>query len=475
VDSATQTSSGKRAATALRVIAIGELILVARLVVIGILRDAIISDLRSGKVDSTAAFKRLDLFSQISLYSHVATAIVVGVGLLLLVLTLARGRGLAIGALIALVAHLGLMTANRMIKVPNEIPLSIHLMWWADGFGLTVASMLPLVAVARARPSSFSRLAALGALSVILIDSALSGYGLTVKAYTPVLAWVERSVAIAGAAWFASFAFPLAKRLTREADEPAEARPAGTLDGTPLRALAWVLLARIGFGVVLQILIMLSMFNGEYENAGVLTSFGTAIGVVLSLVIIGALVGYLRYPVSHRSDSLGVAIVVLVVGVALDIVATNAANELFGLVGEAKRATSFWGMPSLSKIEDLQTTIAWAGRASLLLGLGAGFALATSLLRTASAIADAELASQARRVMTLLIVAGVGALFVSFLAASPKRDMVGFLLVAAVALLGVALFLVVDWMRLLFGLASAVERPPVEFSEPRSEEAAPAD
>ena len=49
----------KRAANALRIIALFELILVARHLLIGALRDAVFAELRSGKTGSTELFAKL--------------------------------------------------------------------------------------------------------------------------------------------------------------------------------------------------------------------------------------------------------------------------------------------------------------------------------------------------------------------------------------------------------------------------------
>lgn len=452
---------GRRAANALRGIAVGELLLVAWMMVVSALRERLYAEARSGHADYEAIRAKLALYSTLSFGGHVALAVLVLVGLALFWGALRRGRGLALAAVLAMLAHLGLAVTSRIVQATSEPSFAMKALWWTNGTLAAVALGLPLVAAWRAAPSAFSRLGVVGAVAMLLIDGALSAYGLRLVDYPSWLAWVERALAVAAAVWFACFAFPLATRLG-QSDAPDAVAREGTLDGTPLRVLAWALLARIGLGVALQAAIMVSMAGGEYESASSLTTLGTALGVIVSLVVLGALLGYLRLPESHRGTAIPAAIALLLVGGGLDLYATSVASELFRLVGSAMRATSFWGVPSLSKMQELQSTLAWAGRGALACGVLAGFALASSLQETARAVGTRVHQEQAGRATTLLVVGGVGAVVASFL--TGERELAALLLVLAAGLLVVAVALIVTWMRLLLGLALALEAPPPSSS-----------
>ena len=458
----------KRAAAALRILAVLELILVARLLVIGVLRDAVLVELRSGKSSSTLLFEKLKHYSDISLYSHVTILIVALLAILFFARALRRGGGWAFAAGGVLALHLVLLVVERTLNLPDKIPAWVKGLWWADGMSLGVGLALPLVAALRAVPGRLARIGVAGAGVIVVVDGGVSAFGLIGEVYPPWLQWVERGIALASAAWFASMAFPLAKRLARgDNAEPGAAQAAGAMDGGPLRMLAWALLARIAAGIVLQVLLLVSMFGGEYQSAGSLTTLGAAVGVLISVVIFVALVQYLGFPTTHRSESLIVAMGLLVLGIGLEVYAASAASKLFDLVGEAKRATSFWSMPSLTEIESLQTTLTWAGRGGIVLGIVAGLALVGSLRVTAQALGASEQVARANRVVALLVTAAIGIVVVGFLTEVLKRDAAPMLLVFALALLFVAIVLMTNWMQLLFGLAAELERgPTAPLAEP---------
>jgi hypothetical protein len=449
---------GKRASFALGSIAVLELCQVAKMLLIGWMREDLLSQLTSGSGDREALFAKLHLFSQISLWVHVGIALLVLAGMVLLATALGKGRGFAIVAVALLLVHGVVFAIELGVTMTDPIPTWMKAMWWLDGTALGVAWMLPLVAAARARPSSFSRLGVAGAAGIAILDAGVSLYGFIASEQPSVMPWLERAVAFAAAAWFASFAFPLAKRLATSQEGDVPARAGEGPDGAPLRTLGWALLGRIGLGIVLAVLVTVSVAQGEYESAGSLSTISAALGGLISVVILVALIQYLRLPEAYRSEALVVTIGFVVLGVVLDVVAAKSATELFHAVGEAKRATSFWGMPSLSKMEELQTTMTWAGRGGLALGFGAGLALAASLGKTAQALGDAERSAEAKRVSSLLVIAGSGAVVVSFLAQALARDAAPLLLILALALLVVAVMLLASWTRLLFGLARALEQ-----------------
>lgn len=459
-------TNSSRAALALRVIAILELVSVARLLAFGFLEDSAMDELRSGQRASGEVFAKLETLSSISLWVHVALVTGIVAAVVLLAVSAKQARAWAFGAAGALLVHFALLLASRLREAGAELTAWHKLTWWAEGATLAVGLALPLVAALRARPGSLGRIGVAGAGVIVLLDVGASAYGFSAETYPPMLAWIERVTALVGAAWFAGIAFPLAKRIASGEDSaPVRAAP-DYIDGTPLRLLGWALIARIGAGIALQIPLTLSMVNGDYDSAGSLTTLGVGVGVLISIGILAALVRYQRFPETHRSDSLVLAIGLLLVGVALDIWAGVAADKLFALAGQAKRASSFWSMPSFSEIEALQTTLTWGGRASVLVGIGAGLALMSSLKATARAVGSDELAERAGRAVGLLIAAGVGGVLTGVLMESLKRDAMPILLLLAAALLIVAILLLATWTKLLFGLATELERgPPPSRSE----------
>lgn len=459
-------TTGSRAGLALRVIAVLELVSVARLLAISFLRESAMDELRSGRRASEEVFAKLATLSSISLWGHVALVTGIVAAVVLFAVSAKQARAWAFGAAGALFVHFALLVASRLREAGAELTAWHKLTWWADGATLAVGLALPLVAALRAAPGSLGRIGVAGAGVIVLVDLGASAYGLSAERYPPMLAWIERLIALVGAVWFAGIAFPLAKRVASGEDSaPARAAP-DYIDNTPLRLLGWALIARIGAGIAVQIPLTLSMVNGDYDSAGIFTTLGVGLGVLISIGVLAALVQYQRFPETHRSDSVVLAIGLLLLGVALDIYAGVAADKLFSLAGQAKRASSFWSMPSFSEIETLQATLTWGGRASVLVGIGAGLALMSSLKATARAVGSDELAERAGRAVGLLIAAGFGAVLTGVLMESLKRDAIPILLLLAAALLIVAVLLLATWTKLLFGLANELERgPPSSRSE----------
>jgi len=184
-------------------------------------------------------------------------------------------------------------------------------------------------------------------------------------------------------------------------------------------------------------------------------------------VIFLALLQYLRFPTGYRSESRIVAMGLMVLGIGLEVYAAIAANRLFDMVAQAKRASSFWGVPSLSEMESLQSGLTWAGRGGVVLGIGAGLALLSSLRVTAQALGASEQLARANRALALLVTAGVGVVVMGVLVELVKSDAGPIILLFGVAMLFLAVVLLVDWLKLLFGLATELERGP----EPPSESA----
>lgn len=450
----------KRAALALRTVAVLELVSVVRMLIMAVLRERTLAELHAGKRTSQEVFAELARWSSLSLWGHVLLIVLCIVAVLVFAFSLTRGRGVALASGALLLSHLALSAVGRAAEPTLELPTWLELVWWSDGVCLTVGFALPLLAVERATRVRLARVAVLVAGFIALSDAALSAYGALAQRYPPGLAWIERTLAVAAAAWFAALAFPLAKRLAAGQSSEIEAKRA--VDAGPLRMLGWALLARIGTGIALQVPLTMSMVNGDFDGAGTFTTLGVFLGVLVSVVILVALAQYQRFPETHRGESLVFAMGLLVVGVALEIYVAVCANKLFALASQAKRASSFWSMPSLSEIETLQATMVWGGRLGLLVGVGAGLALVSSLRTTARAVGGGEHLPRANFTMGLLLAAGAGAIVTGLLMESMKRSAAPLLLGLALVLLIVAIALLVNWLKLLFGLANELERQAAE-------------
>ncbi|MCC6521287.1 MAG: hypothetical protein IT373_01375, partial [Polyangiaceae bacterium] len=247
----------------------------------------------------------------------------------------------------------------------------------------------------------------------------------------------------------------------------ATERHAGFVDGAPLRLLASTLLARVVVAVVGQGLLVWATASRALGAAQVLLVLLAGAGLLFTVLLALGLRGYLAMPEPARaSGALGVALGALALGVALDLYAAASAVELFGMVGEAERATSFWAMPSLTRIEQLQSAVAWSGRLALLLGLGAALALLASLRRTAAWVGKPDERDRAHRLLALTLVGVVGAVLlgVALQARMSSDTRLLVLLLLGPVLLVVGIGALVAWTRLLRGLAHALERGAADES-----------
>jgi hypothetical protein len=448
----------KRSALALRVIAALQLFHVARLLAYRALSESAYAEaFRDGATHRDAILAKLKLYAQIAFWAHMGTLLLVASAAVVLALSLRKGRAWAFAAAGLVLADVALIAISRNITFTGEVPDLLRVLWWAGSVSLGTGLALPLLAVAREAPSPLARYGVIGAACLLVIQLGIATFNSLYPYTLTVVTWLTQGSALLSAAWFASVALPLAGRLARA--QPAEAATVAQrgIDGTPLRVIGWALLARIASAVTLQALLTIAMTNNNHAAAGALTTMSAGVGIVISIIIVAALVRYLGLPPSHRSDALIVAIGFVLLGIGVEIYAAYAGNRLFGLIAEAKSAGSFWGVPSLSEMETLQTGLTWAAGGAVLLGVGAGMALLAALKSTARALRADEHVKRANRADILLITAGTGVVAMGVVMNAIKRDAVPVLLLVGVALLVLAIMLLVDWLKLLFGLANQLE------------------
>jgi hypothetical protein len=221
--------------------------------------------------------------------------------------------------------------------------------------------------------------------------------------------------------------------------------------------IGWAILIRIGVGVVVAIASVVGTMHGSYDSLVAAAVGSTAIGAITTCFLIGGLAGYAKYPAPHRSDALYVVIGLLVVGVILDVVVAKSTSSLIGLLGKAQHADSMWSMSSLSDMESMQATVVWGDRVSLVAGVVSVLLLLGLLTTTARSVDADELAGTSSVTMGLVVVAAIGAVVIGARMPHAKRGDEGMLLVAALVVLVVAIVALVNMLRVLFGVASAVE------------------
>lgn len=277
-----------------------------------------------------------------------------------------------------------------------------------------------------------------------------------------------------------------AHRLDRDPEPVAgDAAPGLTargspLDGSPLRLLASTLLARVLVGALGQGLLIAAMASRSFEMAQALLVLLGITTLVLSLSLASGLWRYLAMPEPARAGgALGASLTLLLLGAAVDLYALVSGVQLFSIVAEAQRATSFWGMPSLSRMQELQQGLEWGGRIALVFGLGASLALLLSLRTTATWLRDGAQRVRANVLLGLTLGAGTCAMALMLLLGMRMKHDAQLMVLLGISpvLLGLGIAALVVWMRLLRGLAAALERGR-EDDEPSSDpgpSAAPSD
>ncbi len=434
--------------------------------------DSLIAQLRNPSldVDFNALDQALSRWADISAWSQFALAALAAGAIGLLAFSLPAGAprrlaaaGAALGTLflaVFLFDQLAKMPAYPRTGEPASGALQLRRALWLLEIALDQAApALAVLGVLRSLRARWGAATVLLAIYAVLSLAFLVmvGQGIYSPSADETMRWIRRSSStLADAAMVAAAIAALRVHQTAASGPGAEPVLAG--GGSILRLLAGSLLARIALGIAVQIPLLFAMRERDFSGAKAWMTLGTVGGLLTGVCVLLALIGYLRLPERLRSGgALGFAIGALVLGAILDLYAASAASELFEIGEQMTRATSFWNMPSLSRLEELQAGLTWGGRIALALGIAAGFALAHSLQITALAFDAADRVAQARRVKGFLVGAGGGALALGTLAQELREPVV--LLVGAIVLLVIALMLLVDWVALLLGLAKCLDHP----------------
>jgi hypothetical protein len=461
----------RRAANALRLLAVFYILTTIKTVVVGVLRDTAFAKLRDGHdaaIDSHAVIDRLQLIGKISWVSHVGLVVACLVCVVVLAMSLERGRALAHTAVVLLLASLGFYIYQQL-RPSLDPGAGTKAMWIVSGAIYVTAGVLPLLAAVRAVPGwKHAGLVVGGGITLIVLPTALDAFMMLSDTYSTAWEWIFRGVDIVNTGWFVAFGLVIARMLQRnELPVPADAGsgPAldgGPLDGGPLRAIGWAILVRVGVGVLAAIASVIGTMHNSYDTLGAVAIGSTVIGVITTLFLIGGLSGYAKFPAMHRSDGLYIVIGLLVVGVILDIVGAKTTSTLFDLVAKAQHADSMWSMPSISDIESMQATAVWTSRLSLVVGLVSVLLLLGSLTTTARSANAHALAGTSSVTMGLVVIAATGAIAIGAWMQHVKHDDEGTLLAFAIVLLIVATAALINLLRVLFGIARAVETSRAE-------------
>jgi hypothetical protein len=381
-----------------------------------------------------------------------------------------RSRWLVVSALISVAIDVAITVFENFVQ-PSRSSSGISWQWpalWCfasiNGYAGPGLSLFALGGSGRfdrwARLSLLGYyIAALGAFSIIL----LSTLRLATSLNAGPLGVTRIAASAAANLLFAFAAFRAGKHFSAIA--PAEELHSSNeldrqpVDGSPLRLFGWATLFRIGLMLLLAVAQAVALVNSNTDAAQGVLVLGTFAGVCVSAVLAFALLGALRMPSDLRSgDALVFAMIALCIGPLLDIWAAASGSQLFSALSEAKRATSFWGMPSISKMESLQETMTWLGRVSLALGVAAAVAIVHSFRIAANALQHTDLVGLAARARLLLLIGGIGGLALGALVPHAKNATLPLLVMGALALLAIAIWMISDLLRLTFGLAAALEQ-----------------
>jgi hypothetical protein len=453
----------RRAANALRFLAILYSIDAIKSLVLGVLQDATIAKLRD-TVDVTfdphGLIDRLELIANITWIGHVGVVVLILACMVMLAMSLERGRALVITAIALLVAYLGFSIYEHLS--PSKDPgAGMMAIWIVASASYGAAGMLPLFAAVRAVPAWKHRaLAVAGGVTLIVLPVALDALMMFGDRYSPMWHWVYRGVDVVSVGWFVVFGVAIARALEHGAPAvPAATGPGAGLDGTALRTIGWAILVRVGVGVGFAIISIIGGMHGSYDSLATAAIGATVVGVITTVFLIIGLYRYARYPAPYGGAGPSLVIGLLVIGVILDIVGAKTTDTLFQLVAKAQHADSMWSMPSFSDLESMQATVVWTGRLSLVVGLVSMLILVGSVKMTARSVNAHALATTADVTMALMVIAAFGALAVGVWIPHVKRHDEPMLLAIALALVGVAIAALVNLMRVLFGVARAVETP----------------
>ena len=234
----------RRAANALRFLAVCYVLHAITSVVTGILRDAALAKLRDpddAAIDSHAIIDHLQSLMRMSWFTHVGFVAANLVGIVVLAISLERGRTLASVAIALLLAYLG-FSIYEQLEPSTDPGLRMKAMWILSGAVFGVAGMLPLVAAARAVPGGrHAGLPVGGGIALMVVPTVLDAFLILADISSAGTQWLYRGVDMVYTGWFVAFGLVLARALQHGAlPAPTETTRAGAaLDGAPLRVVGW--------------------------------------------------------------------------------------------------------------------------------------------------------------------------------------------------------------------------------------------
>jgi hypothetical protein len=244
---------------------------------------------------------------------------------------------------------------------------------------------------------------------------------------------------------------------------PPAAETTSTVGASPAqrRAADGLRLVRTGLAARIAIVLVGVVAGAAMRDSaglGALVWLLAFAGIATAIAVGTGLARYRELPaMGVESGLVATAIAILVIGAVLDLVAAWATAQLLDWNAKAQAATTMWNMPSLKEAERTQSIAQWSGRIASALGLATMLALATSLHTTAEWCKDTEAATLARRIMLVTLLAAVVGVVALVLATDAQRGEVRTLLLVACAMLGLGVWLLVAWMRLLGRLAGALD------------------
>jgi hypothetical protein len=444
--------------SALRALALTALLLVAVSIVQRVLFQRVLAEIESGKSEITAIVARLESLARWGGWADrvLYAALVASIGT-----AASRARGLARALGFAGVALLAIAIAASFYDPHLEGPA-------------TNSQKTIFLAIALAAPAGFvvgvaglALHARKHLLATVPATLWLAFAGVAAASQyrdwhvpSPTLRWLST---ITYVALFLAGAI-VAEALARTAavdDAPAVDGASGLprISGAPFRVLGGALIARIVIALAAQGLLVSALMDKDYAAAHGWVSLGSLGSAIAGLVTAAGLVMYLKLPERAREPMpIILALVLMALGLGLDLWASASLGELLEQVAQAQKASSFWGLPSLKKMEALQETASWGARVATGLGVIGALSLVSALGSTARAIGATELATKARGIQIALLALGALAIGLASMLTDKKGGGEA-LLPLAVGLLLALLWLLASWMQLLLGLAHAVEAP----------------
>jgi hypothetical protein len=443
--------------TSIRALAIVQTVLAIKIVWVERTQHAMferIGDLSTEQL--MAQLKRVYEISRVVSWSVMALSMI---ALVMYALVAKKKKKLAYAAVGAFGLHVAVALVSMFVDPKGEPPKWLEVAWWASGALESTALALVLFSMTRRRTAPI-------VFSAIAVCESVLGFALgRMKEMPKNASFIFAVAAAAVLVTFAVMALVLSREMTEETPIEQPTIEGEKHGGDPLRLVAWSTFARLGAGIVATIFALFAMKDGDASGASAATALGGIVGLLGGIALIVGLIGYGRTRTGKDHASLMVFTVVLVVvAAALDLWALSAATEFFDGIAQAKKATSFWSMPSISKLEELQDGIRWASRGQIVLGMIAVMTVASALKETAARVGAREQVDRAGRVRVLAIVAAGLSVLGGLMMERPKAGE-EVLLVAGAALV-VAIAMITSWTRLLFGVADAIERtfaPPADI------------